>query len=107
MAYYSATDGGSLITSSVDGTVKVWVLPMLGESIPEPLTLYGNTGAVYRVALSPDGTRIVSVGRDHVVHIYELNIEDLIAIAQSRLTRQLTDEECKKYLHMTVCSTLP
>ena len=102
-----SSDGGSLITSSVDGTVKVWVLPKPGESIPEPLTLYGNTGAVYRVALSPDGTRIVSVGRDHVVRIYELNMEDLIAIANSRLTRQLTDDECKKYLHVDVCPSMP
>lgn len=78
-----------------------------GEQVPEPLTLYGNTGAVYRVALTSDGTRIVSVGRDHVVHIYELNIEELIKIAKSHLTRELTAEECQKYLHVDVCPALP
>jgi WD40 repeat protein/transcriptional regulator with XRE-family HTH domain len=100
-------DGQYLATSSVDRTVKVWKLPKVGEQIPEPLTLYGNTGAVYQVAFSPDGTRIVSVGRDHIVRIYELNIEELIAIAQSRLTRELTGEECQKYLHMSTCPTQP
>ena len=87
--------------------MKVWKLPKAGEQVPEPLTLYGNTGAVYQVAFSPDGTRVVSVGRDQVVRIYELNIEDLIAIANSRLTRHLTDEECKKYLHVDVCPSMP
>jgi WD40 repeat protein/transcriptional regulator with XRE-family HTH domain len=101
------SDGHSLITSSVDRTVKVWLLPSQGESVPEPLTLYGNSGAVYRVALSPDGTRIVSVGRDPTVHIYELNIEELIAIARARLTRELTLVECQKYLHMEACPANP
>ena len=102
-----SADGSSLITSSVDGTVKVWVLPSPGESIAEPLTLYGNIGAVYRVAFSPDGTRVVSVGRDHVVRIYALNMEELIAIARSRLTRDLTQNECQKYLHTEMCPSMP
>ena len=100
-------NGQYLATSSVDRTVKVWKLPKVGEQVPEPLTLYGNAGAVYQVAFSPDGTRVVSVGRDQVVRIYELNIEDLIAIAKSRLTRGLTDEECKKYLHVDACPSIP
>jgi len=99
-------DRHMLVTSSVDRTVKVWTLPAPGESVPEPLTLYGNTGAVYRVALSLDGTRIVSVGRDRIVRIYALGVDDLIAIAKSRLTRELTAEECQKYLHVTACLAL-
>jgi hypothetical protein len=47
------------------------------------------------------------VRRDQVVPIYELNLEDLIAIAQSRLTRGLTEEECQKYLHMEQCPIEP
>jgi WD40 repeat protein len=98
-----SADGNSLITSSVDRTVKVWTLPKPGETVPEPLTLYGNTGAVYRVAFSPDGGRIVSVGRDHTVRVYVLKIAQLIEIAKSRLTRELTAEECQKYLHVNAC----
>jgi len=100
-------DGQYLATSSVDRTVKVWKLPKLGEQVPEPLTLYGNSGAVYQVAFSPDGTRIVSVGRDRVVHVYELNIEELIVLAKSRLTRELTQNECQKYLHVDACPAIP
>jgi len=102
-----SSDGHELITSSVDRTVKVWILPKPGQEIPIPLTLYSNTGAVYRVASSPDNSRIVSVGRDHVVRVYELNIDTLIDIAKSRLTRTLTTEECQKYLHLDACPVIP
>jgi hypothetical protein len=47
------------------------------------------------------------VGRDHVIHIYELNIQDLVAIARSRLTRPWTLEECQKYLHVNTCPSEP
>jgi WD40 repeat protein/class 3 adenylate cyclase len=100
-------DGQYLATSSVDRTIKIWKLPKAGEQVPEPLTLYGNTGAVYQVAFSPDGTRIVSVGRNPIVRVYELNIEDLIALAKSRVTRALTDLECQKYLHVDACPAVP
>ncbi len=100
-------DGQYLATSSVDRTVKVWALPKAGEQVPEPLTLYGNTGAVYQVAFSPDGRRIVSVGRDRVVRIYELDIDELIKIANGRVTRELTTEECQKYLHVETCPVMP
>ena len=100
-------DGQFLASSSVDRTVKVWRLPKAGEQVPEPLTLTGNSGAVYQVAFSPDGTRIVSVGRDLIVHMYVLNIEELIALAKSRLTRGLTLNECQKYLHVDACPGNP
>jgi hypothetical protein len=30
-------------------------------------------------------------------------IEDLIALAKERVTRSLTDEECRRYLHVDKC----
>ena len=68
-----------------------------------PLTLYGHAGAVYAVAFSPDGSRLATSGRDHIVRIYALNINDLIAAARARITRTLTADECQKFLHVTVC----
>ena len=96
-------DGKSLASSSVDRTIKVWQLPAAGGQVPEPLTLYGHTGAVYRVAFSPDGTRLASAGRNPIARVYSLRIEDLVAIAQSHVTRSLTTEECQKFLHVDVC----
>jgi len=90
----------------VNRTVKVWQLPRPGEPVAEPLRLSGTTGAVYRVAFSPDGARLASAGRDHIVPVYELNMKDLATSALARLARALTPEECQKYLHMARCPTL-
>ncbi len=80
-------DGRSLASSSVDRTIKIWQLPVAGGQVAEPLTLYGHTGAVYRLAFSPDGTRLASTGRNPIARVYTLRIEELVAIAQSRLSR--------------------
>lgn len=96
-------DGQLLATSSVDRTVKIWQLPGQGEAIGEPLTLYGNSGAVYQVAFSPEGSRLAAVGRDLIVRVYALRIEDLITIAEARVTRALTVGECQKFLHVDEC----
>jgi hypothetical protein len=37
------------------------------------------------------------------VRVYLLSIEELVALARSRLTRGLTDEECQQYLHVDTC----
>ncbi len=34
---------------------------------------------------------------------YTLDFDELLEIAQSRVTRSLTDAECKEYLHMDMC----
>ena len=60
----------SLASSSVDRTIKVWRLPPAGGQVPEPLTLRGHTGAVYRLAFSPDGTRLASTGRNPTARVY-------------------------------------
>ena len=100
-------DGQYLASSSVDRTIKLWKLPSNGGQVEEPLTLYGHTGAVYRIAFSPDGLYLATAGRNPIVRIYALNINDLIAIAKSRLTRELTVEECQKYLHVEACPASP
>jgi len=38
-----------------------------------------------------------------VVRVYVLPIEDLMALAKSRVTRSLTPQECQKYLHVEQC----
>jgi WD40 repeat protein len=92
-------DGTRLATASFDGTAKVWDVAT-GEEL---LTLTGHNGGVTSVAFSPDGKRLVTGSQDGTARVYVLPIEELMALARSRLTRSFTLEECQRFLHMEQC----
>lgn len=93
-------DGKYLATGSGDNTAKVWNIAT-GQEV---LTLPGYLSEVMSVVFSPqDGGTHLAVASGGVVRVYLLRIEDLLALAQSRVTRSLTIEECKKYLHVEQC----
>ena len=94
-----SADGSRLATASGDGTVRVWD-PRSGEQL---LLLRGHKGAVSSVAFSPDGSRLASAGADGTVRMWALDLDDLVEIAENGLTRTLTDEECRQYLHTERC----
>ena len=94
-------DGRFLASSSVDRTVKIW--SVADNFTTQPLTLYGHSQGIFRLAFSPDGTRLVTASRDTTARVYALSMQDLIEIAQSRLTRSLTPHECNQYLHVDIC----
>jgi WD40 repeat protein/transcriptional regulator with XRE-family HTH domain len=92
-------DGSRLATSSADGSVKLWD----AKSGKELLTLSGHSGAILNVAISADGTRLATASEDGTSRVYLLNLQDLVQLARSRLTRSLTPDECQKYLHVNAC----
>ena len=55
------------------------------------------------VAFSPDGTRLATASWDQTARLYTHDIDDLVALAQTRVTRSLTAEECRRYLHVERC----
>src|SRR5262249_47487984 len=57
---------GRLISSSADGTVKVWDL----ETRAVVAEVRGHDGAVVAVAAAPDGSLAASVGEDRVVRVW-------------------------------------
>ncbi len=98
-------DGARLASASTDGTVKVWSFapsPTDGAFVSRELItlLPGFSGSV---SFSPDGTRLITSSFPGLVRVYLLNIEELIALAKSHVTRSLTTEECQKYLHVETC----
>ncbi|MFZ5818815.1 MAG: AAA family ATPase [Chloroflexota bacterium] len=92
-------DGTLLASASFDRLAKVWDVST-GEELA---SLYGNAGNVFGVSFSPDGNRLATAGADGTVRIYTLRLDDLVALARSRVTRSLTDEECRTFLHMDAC----
>jgi WD40 repeat protein len=103
LAVASSPDDKHFATASQDGTVKLWD-EMNGEVLQ---TIQGDSGAVNSVAFSPDGQRIVSASTAGTVQVYTLNVTDLLNLARSRLTRNLTAEECAHYFQAQECPPLP
>ncbi len=88
-------DGKYVATGGVDGTCKLWDVHT-GESL---LTLPG-----FWAYFSPDGKGLVTIQiSEGMARGFYLDTSQLMSLAQSRLTRSWTVQECKQYLHRQTC----
>ena len=94
-----SSDGRHLAVGSADGTIAIWDAEdgRLVSRLRSPDPVAGT------VAFSRDGRRLASVTWDGLVRIWALDVGDLVAIARERLTRELTDAECRQYLRRERC----
>ena len=88
-----------LVTASQEGLARIWD-SRTGNAVTPPLR---HAGPVPHASFSPDGSRL-AVGRmDGFVRLYLMNVQELVALAESRLTRTWTLDECTKFLHVDQC----
>jgi WD40 repeat protein len=91
--------GTILASSGFDGTARLWDLDA-GEALAtltdQPLPLEG-------VDFSSDGRHVVTAGDDGTVRVYIVSFEELMEVAKARLSRDFTQDECQRYLHLPAC----
>lgn len=90
--------GSEIATASTNGTVRIWSV----DSGLTRLTL-PSENSVADISYSPDGRYLAATDPDGSVTVFVLDLDELVAVAQRRLTRPLTDGECERYLHTDSC----
>ncbi len=73
----------------------------------ELLSLFVHTDSAIGVSISPDGKHLASASFDGTARVYVLEVDELAALAKSRLTRWWRPEECLAYLHTEECPAAP
>ncbi|MBI3240902.1 MAG: hypothetical protein HYZ49_01220 [Chloroflexi bacterium] len=87
-------DGTRLATASVDKTAIIWDVATGQELI----RLVGAQYALLSITYSPDGKYLATTDANGILRLYLMQVEDLVALAESRITRQLTAEERLQFL---------
>lgn len=91
-------DGAQLLSGGFDTLAKIWDVATGAEL----KTVTEHPHAVTGVAWSSDET-IATVSDLGDVRLHVRDLEALEAIARQRLTRSLTEAECRQYLHLDAC----
>src|SRR5581483_11499635 len=67
-----------LASASSDASIRLWRVQVSKPVQLQPLgALYGHHSDVCTLAWSPDGRYLASGGKDHMVHIWDTNRQDL------------------------------
>jgi WD40 repeat protein len=92
-------DGTKIASSDAFGLVRIWDLKT-GE--PLQAIPIGET-QVQNVEFLDDRHLLVTPFEGPDMYVMTIDVDELLRIARSRLTRPLTQEECQTYLHVNAC----
>jgi hypothetical protein len=71
----------------------------------EMLTITTGSAAVVDLAFTSDGGKLAVASDNGTLSLNVIELEDLIEFARDRVSRQFTDEEFQRYLHVPNCLT--
>jgi len=92
-------DGARIASAGSDGEVIIWD----ARSGAQLFVLASPDVPLRSLDFSQDGRYLGVAGDDGSVRVYAPLVEDLMGIASGRLTRDLTQAECERYLHLETC----
>ncbi len=93
---------GVLATSAFDSSfIRLWDFHT-GRLITELRTSLDGSSPPH-LNFSPDGSYLLYPDAGHVLRKFFLDTQQLIELAESRVVRGLTDDECRRYLEPSSC----
>jgi hypothetical protein len=94
------TSDGLVASAPFDGVYRVWDIAT--EELQFEIRVDGlvDQGAAQ---FTSDGTQLAYEDADGVIRFTPLDNDEVIARARAALTRTLTDDECRQYLHTASC----
>jgi WD40 repeat protein len=87
-------DGTQLVGGGDGDTVRLWDV----TSGREAAVFYSHAGPILAATFSPDERFVLAIDAKWNVYRHPLRIDDLVAQARAAVKRQLTQEECSRYL---------
>ncbi|NJN91765.1 MAG: WD40 repeat domain-containing protein [Leptolyngbyaceae cyanobacterium SL_5_14] len=94
-------DGRSLVTAGADGSARIWDAETGVEKAQLHPTYTGlEPKLIRRAFFSPDGQYIATLSEEGEVNLWAATWEMLLELARDRSFRQLTAEECLRYLRL-------
>ena len=83
-----------------DGLIRFWDV----TSGQELAILTEPDGSFqFGISFSPDFRFLTASDLTNRTRVFVISIEDLVTLARTRVTRTLTKDECRQYLHLEEC----
>jgi Tol biopolymer transport system component len=97
-------DGKTIVTASVDGTARLWNAQNGAEEAQLNPSLTGEPAKpIQQAFFSPDGQYVATLTEDGRIYLWAATWDMLLKLAHDRSFRQLTPQECSKYLTAETC----